>query len=107
MKEIEEQEEPRVEADEEYGDSSLTMMEANLSEDEKRENEERMEEENEAVTSDRLVLLQKPEKGEEGGNEALETEDHLRELIEGIEALAEGSLQREEKPENLEEKLSD
>ncbi len=113
MKEWEEQEEESEneinEANREYEDSSLMMMEGNLSEDEKREIKEHMEEEHQIVTSDGLVLLQRSGKGkkEEEEIEELETEDHLRELIEGIEALAEGSLQREEKLENLEEELSE
>ncbi|MBO3797464.1 MAG: hypothetical protein JTT13_01160 [Candidatus Brockarchaeota archaeon] len=109
------EEEPKVEA-KEYENSSLLMMEGNLSEDEKREGkeymkeeyekEERKEKEREAVTSGGLVLLHKPGKENEG-IEAVETEDHLRELIEAIEMLAEeGTLQREEKLEDLAEELS-
>ncbi|MBO3798060.1 MAG: hypothetical protein JTT13_04225 [Candidatus Brockarchaeota archaeon] len=106
------EEEPKVEA-KEYEDSSLLMMEGNLSEDEKREGKEYMKEERKekergivTITSGRPVLLHKPRK-ENKGIEAVETEDHLRELIEAIETLAEeGSLQREEKLENLAEELS-
>ncbi|MEM2997545.1 MAG: hypothetical protein QW542_01175 [Thermoproteota archaeon] len=106
------EEEPKVEA-KEYEDSSLLMMEGNLSEDEKREGKEYMKEERKekergivTITSGRPVLLHKPGK-ENKGIEAVETEDHLRELIEAIETLAEeGSLQREEKLENLAEELS-
>ncbi|MEM3448814.1 MAG: hypothetical protein QXU11_10005 [Thermoproteota archaeon] len=96
----------------EYEGSSLMMMEGNLSEDEKlkvegyMKEEEHKEEEREAVTSGGLVLLHKPGKENEG-IEAVETDDHLRELIEAIEMLAEeGTLQREEKLEDLGEELS-
>ncbi|MEM3389554.1 MAG: hypothetical protein QXI42_08130 [Thermoproteota archaeon] len=112
--EVEEQgEEPGVRTNEEYEGFSL-MMEGNLSEDEKQKVEgyikegEHREEEREVVTvtSGGLVFLHRPGREKEGV-ETVETEGHLRELIEAIETLAEeGSLQREERLEALAEELS-
>ncbi|MEM2050872.1 MAG: hypothetical protein QW231_03730 [Candidatus Bathyarchaeia archaeon] len=88
--EIEEQEEGlKVEA-KEYEGSFLLMMAGNLSNDEKwmkeeYEKGEREEKERKVVTSGGLALLHKPREDEE----AVETGDHLRELIEAIETLAE------------------
>ncbi|MBO3833135.1 MAG: hypothetical protein FGF51_07130 [Candidatus Brockarchaeota archaeon] len=84
----------------EYGDSSLMMMTGDLSEEEKREIEKRVEKKHEVVTSDGLVLLQGPGEEEKEKEEEV-TLPTLDLEIREIEALADGFPQTVEKLEEL------